>query len=108
MQHVLNIAFDFDDEKVRTIVEKAIEQDMDSIIKEIILDRIAPHEYSYFNNKKERQWSKFEEMLDGRIDAILEEHKEEIIDRASTKLVESYKRTKAWKERSERELDAAT
>lgn len=107
MQHILNIAFDFDDEKIKNIVEKSIEQDMDSIIKEIILDRIAPYEYSYLGNTKERQWDRLKAKVDDRIDAILNEHKEEIIDCAAIKLVESYKRTKAWKERAKKELDEA-
>ncbi len=106
MQHILNIAFDFDDEKIKNIVEKSIEQDMGSIIKEIILDRIAPYGYGYFE-KERRQWDKLEAKVDNRIDAILNEHKEEIIDCAAIKLVESYKRTKAWKERAKKELDEA-
>lgn len=105
MQHVINIAFDFDDEKVKTIAEKAIEQDMNNIIKGIILDRIAPEQYSYYGGKKDRNWESFNNKLNGRIDVILTERKQEIIELAATKLADSFKRTKVWKEKAGKTLE---
>lgn len=99
--HVLNIAFDFDDDKVRDIAEKTIEKDMDTIVKNIILDHLAPRTRTLFSNPKDRDWNGFEELLTQRIDAILYKHKDEIIELAATKLSESYKRTKIWKQRTE-------
>ena len=107
MQHVLNIAFDFDDEKVTKIAEAAIENDIDSIIEKIISDHLAP-ERTYHRcgeDVRTRDWNRLSGKIDERIDALLEKYKEEIIDVASNKLVESYKRTKAWKERAQEKLD---
>ena len=106
MQHVVNIAFDFDDDRVKMIAEKAIAQDMDSIIKGIILDRIAPEKYSYYGGKKDRNWDSFNSKVNERIDAIMNEHKQEIIDLAASKLVDSFKRTKVWKEKAGKVLDS--
>ena len=101
MQHILQVAFDFDDERVRGIVEKAIEQDLDTIIKGIILDNLAPENYSYYGGKKDRNWEVFNDKVKGRIDTILLEHKQDIIDLAANKLADSFKRTKAWKEKAQ-------
>ena len=105
MQHVLNIAFDFDDEKVTKIAEEAIENDIDSIIENIIKDYLAPERYTYWDNKTERSWERLSLKINDRIDAMLNKHKDEIIEMASDKLVNSYKRTKAWKERTSQKLD---
>lgn len=106
MQHILNIAFEFDDDKVKEIAEKTIEKEMDTIIKGIILDKIAPEGYSYYGGRKERNWESFNNNVNSRVDEILNGHKEEIIDRAADKLVESVKRTKAWREKYKEKLDA--
>lgn len=101
MQHILQVAFDFDDERVRGIVEKAIEQDLDTIIKGIILDNLAPEKYSYYGGKKDRNWEVFNRKVNDRIDAILDDHKQEVIELAATKLADSFKRTKVWKEKAQ-------
>lgn len=106
MQHILQVAFDFDDERVRGIVEKAIEQDLDTIIKGIILDNLAPEKYSYYGGKKDRNWEVFNDKAKERIDAILLEHKQDIIDLAANKLADSFKRTKAWKEKTQEVINA--
>lgn len=105
MQHVVNIAFDFDDEKVTKIAETAIENDINSIIEKIIKDYLAPEHYTYWDDKTTRSWEGLSKKIDARIDAMLDKHKDEIIEMASDKLVESYKRTKAWKERTQEKLD---
>ena len=99
MQHILNIAFDFDDEKVKKIAENALEKDLDNIIRTIILDEIAPYKPNYFEKKGERDWTPIRNKVVDGLDKILYEHKEEIIDIASTKLADSVKRTKVWRER---------
>lgn len=107
MQHVVNIAFDFDDEKVTKIAESAIENDINSIIEKIISDHLAPEKTYYYGweKKTDRSWEALSKKIDDRIDDMLDEHKDEIIEMASNKLVESYKRTKAWKERTQEKLD---
>ena len=105
MQHVVNIAFDFDDEKVTKIAEAAIENDINSIIEKIIKDYLAPEHYTYWDNKTTRSWEGLSKKIDARIDAMLDKHKDEIIEMASDKLVESYRRTKAWKDKVNQKLD---
>ena len=110
MEHVVNIAFNFDDEKITKTAEETITNHIDDIVESIILDKIAPFKttrYGYYlgNQKKERDYSDLYNKIDDRIDLILESHKEEIMERAAIKLVESYKRTKRWKEKTEEALN---
>ena len=106
MEHILNIAFNFDDEKITKTAEETITNHIDDIVESIILDKIAPYKTNYcgyawnLETKKERDYTDLYDRIDDRIDLILESHKEEIIDRAATKLVESYRRTKVWKEKA--------
>lgn len=104
MQHILNIAFDFDDDAVKEKVEKSINNELDNIIGTIIKDQIAPYNTPWYGTQKERDWSRLSNRVDRLITSFINEHKEEIIERASDKLVDSLKRTKAWKEKYQETL----
>ena len=104
MQHIVNIAFDFDDEKVKSIAEDAVSNELDSIIRKIVLDHIAPMAISVYGDVKRRNWDAFDSKTREIIEEFLETNKDEILDRAATKLSESYKRTKAWREKAEETL----
>lgn len=101
MQHIVNIAFDFDDEKVKAIAENAVAKELDSIIKEIVVEQIAPSKRNIWDNTKSHNWEAFDKRTREIIEKFLVDNKDEILDRAATKLSESYKRTKAWKEKVE-------
>ena len=110
MQHIINVAFDFDDAKITKIVEEHAEAAVKKSIDEIVLDFIAPitADWRYGMRSKEeppRSWAKLNEKVNMEICKFIEERKDEIIDLAATKLVESYKRTKAWKEKAEKVLE---
>ena len=98
-QHVINIAFDFDDEKVKTTAENTIDKEMHKIVKDAIYDRLAPIENSWYSSKNERNWSRFNNKIDDQIREFIDDHKEEVIERAASKVAESVKRTKAWKDK---------
>ena len=106
MQHIVNIAFDFDDEKVKSIAENTVVKELDSIIKEIVVERIAPTRRIMWGNGKSQahDWDAFDSKTREIIEEFLEANKDEILDRAATKLSESYKRTKAWREKAEETL----
>lgn len=102
MQHIMQIAFDFDDDRVRQVAENKIDQNMDNIIKDIVTDRIAPFTTDYYSvyGKKTRDWRELDRMVKDHVNSIIDEHKDEIIQKAADMLCESYKRTKAWKEKA--------
>ena len=100
-QHIVNIAFDFDDDKARQIAESTIDNEMHNIVKNIVLDKIAPFENTWYSNKAGRNWSQFNAKVDNQIRDFINENKDEIIERVASKVAESVKRTKAWKEKFE-------
>lgn len=100
MQHIINIAFEFDDEKVRKTAEYAVGNEMTNIVKEVVMDKIAPKTSSAWNrNSKERNWSNLWERVDSAIEKIVADNRDEIIEKAAAKLIRSAKSTKAWKEK---------
>lgn len=105
MQHILNIAFDFDDGKVKKQVEAAIENNLNDIIKAIITDQIAPMGYDIYTRKRERNWDNFNAKVDRELKIFIEDHKEEILERSATKIAESLKRTKLWREKVDGIID---
>lgn len=96
MEHILNIAFDFDDEKVRKTAERAVENEMDRIIQKIVTDEIAPMDSGWYGEPK-HNWNKLWNHIDHSIDRILTENRDEIIEKAADKLVRSVRASKAWK-----------
>lgn len=98
MQHVINIAFDFDDDKIRKIAEEKVAWDMDDIIMKAVLDVTAPL------TKKgigviERDYTYVYSRLDAMIAKFIAEYKDEILERAALKLVDNVKKTKVWREK---------
>ena len=98
MEHILNIVFDFDDEKVKQVAEKAVVTDMATIINAIVTDKIAPMTSGWYG-KQERDWSNLWDKVDSAIDKIIADNRDEIIEKAAEKLVKSARSTKAWKEK---------
>lgn len=113
MEHILQFAVDIDDQKIVNAVESnGVKQVIDGI-KIDILNRIFSK--GYYNSKAvdidyrghvklspEAELSSFAKNI---IQDAIEDLKPEIINAAADKLVESYKRTKAWKDRAEKELN---
>ncbi len=106
--HIVNFAIGIDDEAImKTVQENAASQIINDI-KADVLNRIFTAKY-YNQKAVSKSW-------DGKMqldrDAILSdasekiikeafaEYKEEIIERAAKSLADSYKRTKAWKEKT--------
>lgn len=99
MEHIVSLSFEFDDAKCREIAENTVNQEMQTIIKNIVLDQIAPEGYTYYSQKLERNWKRFYNMINEHMENFIKEHGEEIIERAATKVADSVKRTKVWKEK---------
>lgn len=109
-EHILNFSIDVDDDSIIKAVQNGAERQIINDIKEKVMRRIfAPKWYgqdpvkfdSYKNEPilaDDAELSRFSEEI---IRDVLTSWKSEIIDLAADKLVESLKRTKAWKEKVE-------
>lgn len=98
MEHIISIAFDFDDDRVKKTAEDAVNNEMTKIVKDIVTDKIAPMSSGWYG-KQDRDWSNLWNHVDSAISEMLAEHREEIIEKAADKLVKSAKSTKIWKEK---------
>ena len=89
MQHIIQFAFDFEDDKVRKSIEQNIENQIVSNIQKQI-------EKGYF----EKRWGEnpIENMVSGSVTKIISEHKEEIIETAAKLLCERLLKRKGVKE----------
>lgn len=90
MQHIVQIAFDFDDEKVTRSIEKNVE---DTVIKKI--------EDEIKNNYFAHKWGNdapMDALVKDTVRKIAEEHTGEIVKSASKMLCDKLFRTKAVKE----------
>jgi len=90
MQHIVQIAFDFDDKKITGSIEKNVE---DTVIKNI--------EDEIKNNYFAHKWGNdapMDALVKDAVKEITEKHTEEIIKSASKMLCDKLFRTKAVKE----------
>lgn len=97
MQHIVNIAFDFDDETVRSRIEENVEARVVRIIADNIENAMFRKDgfgLSYESNKK----ATYREFMKNQMNKFLEDHKAEILDIAGSDLAERLSRTKAARE----------
>ena len=95
-QHIINVAFDFDDNKVRKILEESAYNAVIQSIKEDVMSAVIDNPY----RKSEGVYKeKLRYMVQDSIDSVLEDYKPEIINAAAEKLAEKFCRTKAFKDK---------
>ena len=93
MEHIVQFAIGFDDEGIRKRVEENAYND--------ILDKLVGEAKKgiSLNCSEYYQRQRWESIVNEALHNYFDENKETIIDLAATKLAESYKRTKAYKEK---------
>lgn len=97
MQHIVNIAFDFDDQTIKKKIEEDAYNDILNMIREDIQKVICS--MNYWNGKPNvNDISPLKEIVREEVRNVLAENKETIIQAAAEGLVESVKRTKKFKE----------
>lgn len=94
MQHIINVAFDFDDEAVAKKIKENAER--------VVLGEIRKDVEGYLFNvsryyKDDR--NRIEEISKDYLNKILEEHKDQIITMAVERLADRLSRTKAAREK---------
>lgn len=97
MQHVVTVAFDFDDRAVQKIVESGAEKKVVEEIKQQMLQRIY-RTRGYSNQKIDPCYDPFSEWTESVIRDIFNENREEIMNRAAKLVADSVKKSKYYKE----------
>ena len=88
-QHIVNVAFDFDDQKVREILEQSAVEDVENKLLGEIKEAIRGEGY-YRATEKEAMKS----MVERQIDRFLEENRDTIIEVVVERLYERISRVK--------------
>lgn len=99
MEHIVQFAIGIDDEAIR---QRIIESAYNDVVKQLMEEAKRETKLSHPSYYKRETWSN---LIDHALKKYLEENKETIIDLAATKLVESYKRSKAFKEAMSKALE---
>ena len=96
MEHILNIAFDFDDNRVRNVIEKqACEQVINKLSKDI--EKALAAEASGYYYKRSKVGDGIAAIAKSRVDRIIDDNKDIIIQEAAKQLADRLMRTKAAK-----------
>jgi hypothetical protein len=93
MQHIFNIAIEIEDERIVQSIEKNVE---DKAIK-MIIDKLEGRMCTRSYGGRVIDYKPLEEMIGSRIDVILEENKDFILEKAAEKLADKLARSKAGK-----------
>ena len=95
MEHIVQFAVNFDDQRVTEMVEQNAEKTIIDGIEQKVCDRMFN---SRFYGGKGDPKAGFNNWMDGQVEKFLESHKQEIIEEAGRFLADKLARTKAAKE----------
>lgn len=98
MQHIVNVAFDFDDNKITSSIESQVHKEVVGNITEEVKKIIFEKKWGYRKDYDDCDPAPLKRMVDDRISEILEENKDVIINGAIKILADKLSRTKQVKE----------
>lgn len=93
MQHIFNIAIEIEDERIIQSIEKNVEEKAVKMLTEKIEDRICTR--SYYGRVND--YKPLEAMIASRIDAVIADNKDLVLEKAAEKLAEKLARSKDGK-----------
>lgn len=96
MEHIVQFAINIDDETIKRRLEDNAYNDICKKIEKDAIERVVPTRYG------RPVWN---DLIDGALSDFLQDNKDAIIDLAAEKLVNAYKRTKAYKDTMKNALD---
>ena len=101
MEHIVQFAIGIDDNAIKKRVEdNAYDDILEKLVKEA--KNSLPRSKSFGSAVNWRY------LVDDRLDCFLEKNRDDIIDAAAEKLCESFKRTKAYKEKMTEVVETQT
>lgn len=99
MQHIVNVAFDFDDQKVASSIEKQVEKEVVNNITEEVKKIIYEKRWGMYGKPyDENDPSPLKRMVSDIIIEVVEGNKDAIIDGAIKLLADKLSKTKRVKE----------
>ena len=102
MQHVVNIAFDFDDERVKKILEDTTVDKIQKEIKQAVIDEIFEKQWSNKHAVPDRD--PLQAWATRFIKELIAEHKDEIIKQAAKDISERLFKSPKFREQIAKEV----
>lgn len=96
MKHIVNVAFDFDDERVSKILSETVEQKVIADIKQDVINKIFDSGWNY---KPDPKTSQLREWVKAMVKDILDEVKEDICDKAAKEVADRLVRSAKFREK---------
>lgn len=94
MEHIVQFAIGIDDDAIKN---RVIDGAYNDVVKQLVKE--AKKEVGLEGSYYSRPRTNWAQIIDAALRGYLDENKDMIIELAASKLVESYKRTKAFKEK---------
>ena len=100
MEHIIHVAFDFDDNAVKKRLEETVERDVKENIKQYVIDQIFEKQWAGYGRESHAKPERdpLQEWVRDYIKELVSEHKEDICRAAAKEIVESMSKSKKWKE----------
>lgn len=96
MEHIVQFAVGIDDNAIAQRVEESAEKQIIKDIKQDVMNKIFQ---SYYRNSDATRKDPLSDFSKGLVESFLNEHKDEILDKAAMHLADKLSRTKAAKEK---------
>lgn len=107
MQHVVQIAFDFDDAQVKKIVEKGCVDTINTELKQYVIDELFEKGWGSGWNKHGDPSRGFQDWVKDEVRDVLKENREYICQLAAKELATSMNKNPKWKEKIVEEVKKA-
>lgn len=98
MQHVVQVAFNFDDAKVEQIIEQTGAKQIREDIKQMVIDELYNTGNTWSSLGRHDPQYGFQDWVKDEVRSVLEENKTDICKLAAQYLAEGMKRTKKYQE----------
>lgn len=106
MKHVVSIAFDFEDERVRKILSETVEQTVIRDIKQDVVDDIFEKRGWGMNGHADSKNDPIQYWVREMVKGMLEEVKEDICKQAAVEVAERLCRSPKWRQKLAEEVGA--
>ena len=99
MQHAVQIAFDFDDQRVKDTVEKGCVDHINKELKQYVVDALFEKSFSSGYVRHGDPNRGFQDWVKDEVRDVLYENREYICQLAAKQIVESMNKNSKWKEK---------
>lgn len=97
MQHVVNIAFDFDDERIKKVLEDTTVERVQKDIRQAVIDKIFSKSAWGMGSHADPSKDQLQEWVKREVINLLSDNKEYICKLAAKELAQSMAKSPKWK-----------